>query len=740
MIRSSCQALRLPRLVLIPRAAASSGTLAMPVAAGGDEDEDKKGPGGGRDGDRSGRPGPAPFHQLLLHPARAAWRSSSRPPPAYLAEVRSGLLLRSGRTGRQLRRTHGRVVRAQAALASRRERERRDLANARYRGGGGAARPGSLEHRRRSAIDRAAGPVPYSPEAALAQLRYRLVPSFFVNRRVLAEARSLLGPENLVPRRILDVGCGMGGASAAALDLWGPDAVEWVHCVDPSRSMRDGCAEVLRGVIDGHGEGEGGGDDRDRELDEAGGRIHRSRGGARRRQGRRGGAGGTRVTLGESVSDGALGDARRGTAGGRGGGEETTGTFDLALCSYTMTELPHFASVLSLAAIAWEKLAPGGVLVVVEPGTPDGFSTVRAVRNMLLDCCPPDDRHGTVEGGEGEGEGDLGRAVGDEECHVIAPCTHNGTCPMDRHRKDHLEKKFGLSSLHGADTSQTDEIRLGHEEGGDGARLEKGGEGAHPDWDDEEEEEEEEPDLDWDFEDAVKSGFRELPNRASVGETPEEATSEEERFGGGFCSFVHSLPGGDARSKGEKFSYLVVQKRITGFPTLGEGRDPADNPFFDSYVTDLLEQSLSAGAEAKAAVAGQRKKHHRVVGDASGHANLILRASELEGRFLDSNADDLALELVRGDSARRGFGRIVRAPVKRKGHVMVDYCAPGRLGELCPSDEEYGMDGGRGRIVRHRVSRGVSARIAPGMFGAARKARWGGLWPHVGEGSAGNLG
>ena len=140
MIRSSCQALRLPRLVLIPRAAASSGTLAMPVAAGGDEDEDKKGPGGGRDGDRSGRPGPAPFHQLLLHPARAAWRSSSRPPPAYLAEVRSGLLLRSGRTGRQLRRTHGRVVRAQAALASRRERERRDLANARYRGGG--ERPG----------------------------------------------------------------------------------------------------------------------------------------------------------------------------------------------------------------------------------------------------------------------------------------------------------------------------------------------------------------------------------------------------------------------------------------------------------------------------------------------------------------------------------------------------------------------------------------------------------------------
>jgi hypothetical protein len=33
-------------------------------------------------------------------------------------------------------------------------------------------------------------------------------------------------------------------------------------------------------------------------------------------------------------------------------------------------------------------------------------------------------------------------------------------------------------------------------------------------------------------------------------------------FGSSFCSFVHNIPGGMTRRKGEKFTYLVVQKRI----------------------------------------------------------------------------------------------------------------------------------------------------------------------------------
>ncbi len=39
----------------------------------------------------------------------------------------------------------------------------------------------------------------------------------------------------------------------------------------------------------------------------------------------------------------------------------------------------------------------------------------------------------------------------------------------------------------------------------------------------------------------------------------------------------------------------------------------------------------------------------------------------------------------------------------------------------------------KGRIIRQKVSRGWSARVAPGCYAAARKARWGGFWPDLSE-------
>ena len=139
----------------------------------------------------------------------------------------------------------------------------------------------------------------------------------------------------------------------------------------------------------------------------------------------------TRITVSESLS-----------ASNNGGGGK--GTFDLALCckleaddntfvghtivffcngcfmsfhifffvraGYTLNEMLHTASALTLAAMQWEKLANGGVLVIIEPGTPDGFNTIRSIREMLLDCCP------IIEDDED----------GHDQCHIIAPCTHNG--------------------------------------------------------------------------------------------------------------------------------------------------------------------------------------------------------------------------------------------------------------------------------------------------------------------------
>mmetsp|Transcript_13004 Transcript_13004/g.20646 ORF Transcript_13004/g.20646 Transcript_13004/m.20646 type:complete len:221 (+) Transcript_13004:1-663(+) len=115
---------------------------------------------------------------------------------------------------------------------------------------------------------------------------------------------------------------------------------------------------------------------------------------------------------------------------------------------------------------------------------------------------------------------------------------------------------------------------------------------------------------------------------------------------------------------------------------------------------------------------------------------ILQRALEVEDKFLDSTIDKLGLEMLTGDQRRKGWGRLIRAPLKKKGHILIDYCSAGcggKDGGSCSNSSSNNLDGTKGRIIRQKVSRGWSARAAPGCYSAARKARWGGLWPDVSE-------
>jgi ribosomal protein RSM22 (predicted rRNA methylase) len=72
---------------------------------------------------------------------------------------------------------------------------------------------------------------------------------------------------------------------------------------------------------------------------------------------------------------------------------------DLVVASYVLAELP-VASAGATALHLWETV--DRALVLVEPGTPDGFARIRAARAALIE-------------------------VG---AHVAAPCTHDKDCPM----------------------------------------------------------------------------------------------------------------------------------------------------------------------------------------------------------------------------------------------------------------------------------------------------------------------
>jgi len=103
--------------------------------------------------------------------------------------------------------------------------------------------------------------------------------------------------------------------------------------------------------------------------------------------------------------------------------------YDLVLAAYSLGEAagpdagvrpakqgkkPRAASATAAAAPStrlaldlWARVAPGGALVLLEPGTPAGSAAIRAARAAVLE------------------------AAGPGAAHVAAPCPHDGPCPLD---------------------------------------------------------------------------------------------------------------------------------------------------------------------------------------------------------------------------------------------------------------------------------------------------------------------
>jgi ribosomal protein RSM22 (predicted rRNA methylase) len=91
--------------------------------------------------------------------------------------------------------------------------------------------------------------------------------------------------------------------------------------------------------------------------------------------------------------------------------------YDVVVASYSLGELSE-EERLSVVKRLWALT--DRVLVLVEPGTPKGFASMRAIRKQLLDA-----------GG-----------------FLIAPCPHSETCSMAQSDWCHFYARLGRSSLH----------------------------------------------------------------------------------------------------------------------------------------------------------------------------------------------------------------------------------------------------------------------------------------------------
>lgn len=102
----------------------------------------------------------------------------------------------------------------------------------------------------------------------------------------------------------------------------------------------------------------------------------------------------------------------------------------LTVAGYVLAELPE-AEAAKTAESLWG--AAGQILVLVEPGTPQGFDRIRAARAALIEA-----------GG-----------------HVVAPCTHDEACPLAGDDWCHFSERLARSRDHklakGADVPFEDE-------------------------------------------------------------------------------------------------------------------------------------------------------------------------------------------------------------------------------------------------------------------------------------------
>jgi ribosomal protein RSM22 (predicted rRNA methylase) len=102
---------------------------------------------------------------------------------------------------------------------------------------------------------------------------------------------------------------------------------------------------------------------------------------------------------------------------------------DLVIFSYSIGELAA-NKIPNLINIGWQ--AAEQLFVIIEPGTPIGFENIRSIRNRLIE---------------------LGS-------HLIAPCPHQGHCPMSDGDWCHFAARVERSSIH----RQLKSGKLGYED------------------------------------------------------------------------------------------------------------------------------------------------------------------------------------------------------------------------------------------------------------------------------------
>ncbi|XP_021288973.1 methyltransferase-like protein 17, mitochondrial [Herrania umbratica] len=232
----------------------------------------------------------------------------------------------------------------------------------------------SVEQSKRWKIKSAYGDIglTYRDDETVAYVASRMPAVYSACYRVLSEVRRRL--PGFSPTKVLDFGAGTGSAFWAIREVW-PKTVEKINIVEPSQSMQRAGRSLIQGL-------------KNLPL------IHSYT---------------SLQTLTKDIS-------------------KSEREHDLVIASYVLGEVPSLKDRITIVRQLWNLTRD--VLVLVEPGTPHGSNIISQMRSHILWM---EKRKCRKAKANKEGSKDLIDLR--SGAFIIAPCPHDGCCPLEKSGK-----------------------------------------------------------------------------------------------------------------------------------------------------------------------------------------------------------------------------------------------------------------------------------------------------------------
>ncbi|KAJ8555911.1 hypothetical protein K7X08_013407 [Anisodus acutangulus] len=209
----------------------------------------------------------------------------------------------------------------------------------------------------------------YRDDETLAYVASRMPAVYSAIYRVLSEVcRRLPG---FSPAKVLDFGAGTGSAFWAVREVW-PRSLNRINLVEPSQSMQRAGQSLIKGL-------------KNLPLIQSYGSIQ---------------------ALSKDV-------------------KKSDRQHDLVIASYVLGEIPSLKDRITVVRQLWELT--GDVLVLVEPGTPQGSNIISQMRSHILWM----EKRRSRKLEDASGKDSKALTTLKNGAYIVAPCPHDGRCPLD---------------------------------------------------------------------------------------------------------------------------------------------------------------------------------------------------------------------------------------------------------------------------------------------------------------------